>query len=94
MRGIAFKGDVFEGGFVPAGARALGDGAFNGVLRHTFLSGFFQRGGQPGIGRGVGSAMPCGDGDFTDEFCGRLRFFQRGDLTFGQQPLSSHAGAG
>lgn len=84
VRRVALEGDVFQRAFVPARARALGDGPLDGVLRHAFLARLLQRRGQPRIGCRIGAPVPRGNGDFTDEFARRLRLSQRGDLAFGQ----------
>lgn len=89
--GVSVKDNVFQGKLFFAGARAFFNGAFDGITSDTFSPRFFHGRRQTGICIRISPAELGGNHDFTDEFRGRLRFFQRGDRPFCVEPLSSHA---
>jgi len=83
MRRAAFIGDVLHDHLFVADARALVDGALDGVFRDAFLLGLFNGGEQARIHRGIRPAHLGGDGNFANKFSGRAAFFEAGDQSFG-----------
>ena len=94
VRRAALIRDVFHDEFFAADARALVDGALDGILGHAFLLGLFHGGEEARVHRGIRAAHFGGDGDFANKFSGRAALFQAGDQSFGMQPLASHRRAG
>jgi hypothetical protein len=90
VRRVALEGQMLEGHLLAADARALVDRALDGIAGNAFLAGLFTGGKKPRVAGGVGPAMLGRDHDFLQIFSGRLRFSQRIDLPFSEQPLTSH----
>ena len=93
VRSVAFEPHLLHRRFVGPSARALGDGALDGIARHAGFSRFFEHREQPGVPLGIGTAELGCDGDFFDQFAHDLTLFEVYDRAFRVEPLTSHMGA-
>ncbi len=93
VRRVALEVDMLQRHLLIADARALVDRALDRIARDAHLLRLLHRGEKARVAGGIGSALLGGDRDFLEILSSGLRFSQRGDFTFGEQPLTTHESA-